>query len=83
MNNFILEKLEKVSNLSESISDNADAAKMALTGLLTNKDRDDIYDDIYVLMTALGNIEDAADLIGNATEDARREFKKEDHNTTK
>ena len=83
MNNFILEKLEKVSNLSESISDNADAAKMALTGLLTNKDRDDIYDDIYVLMTALGNIEDAADLIGNATEDARREFEKEDHSTTK
>ena len=83
MNNFILEKLEKVSNLSESISDNADAAKMALTGLLTNKDRDDIYDDIYVLMTALGNIEDAADLIGDATEGARREFEKEDHNTTK
>ena len=83
MNNFILEKLEKVSNLSESISDNADTAKMALTGLLTNKDRDDIYDDIYVLMTALGNIEDAADLIGNATEGARREFEKEDHNTTK
>ena len=83
MNNFILEKLEKVSNLSESISDNADAAKMALTGLLTNKDRDDIYDDIYILMTALGNIEDAADLIGDVTEGARREFEKEDHNTAK
>ena len=80
MNNFILEKLEKVSNLSESISDNADAAKMALTGLLTNKDRDDIYDDIYILMTVLGNIEDAADLIGDDTGDAKREFEKEDHN---
>jgi len=83
MNNFILEKLEKVSNLSERISDDADAAKMALIGLLTNKDRDDIYDDIYVLMTALGNIEDAADLIGDDTGDAKRAFEKEDHNTAK
>ena len=80
MNNFILEKLEKVSNLSKRISDDADTAKRALVGLLTNKDRDDIYDDIYILMTALGNIEDAADLIGDDTGDAKREFEKEDHN---
>ena len=80
MNNFILEKLEKVSNLSERISDDADTAKRALVGLLTNKDRDDIYDDIYILMTVLGNIEDAADLIGDDTGDAKREFEKEDHN---
>ena len=80
MNNFILEKLEKVSNLSKRISDDADTAKRALVGLLTNKDRDDIYDDIYILMTVLGNIEDAADLIGDDTGDAKREFEKEDHN---
>lgn len=83
MNNYILEKLELVSNLSKSISDFATLAKMALSGLLTDKDRDDIYEDIDVLMTALGDIEDSADLIGNVTESARREFEKEDHNTTK
>ena len=83
MNNFILEKLELVSLLSESISDDAALGKRALSGLLTDKDRDDIYEDINVLMIALGNIEDSADLIGNATEGARREFEKEDHNTTK
>ena len=87
MNNFILEKLEKVSNLSKSISDDADTAKRALVGLLTNKDRDDIYDDIYILMDALEDIKDSADLIGYttgyATEDIKREFGKEDHNTAK
>ena len=85
MNNFILEKLEKVSNLSKSISDDANTAKRALSELLTDKDRDDIYEEylINVLMIALGNIEDSADLIGNVTEGARREFEKEDHNTTK
>lgn len=83
MNNFILEKLEKVSNLSESISDDADTAKRALSGLLTDKDRDDIYNDIDVLMDALEFIKSAANLIGYATEDARRELGKEDHNTTK
>lgn len=41
MNNFILEKLEKVSNLSKSISDDANTAKRALSELLTDKDRDD------------------------------------------
>ena len=83
MNNFILEKLEKVSNLSDIISDDADTAKRALSGLLTDKDRDDIYNDISALMTALENIKDSAYLIGNATEGARREFEKEDHNTAK
>lgn len=85
MNNFILEKLEKVSNLSKSISDDANTAKRALSELLTDKDRDDIYEEylINVLMIALGNIEDSADLIGNATEGARRELGKEDHSTTK
>jgi len=83
MNNFILEKLEKALNLSESISDDADIAKRALSGLLTDKDRDEIYNDISALMTALENIKDAAALIGYATEDAKREFGKENHNTTK
>ena len=83
MNNFILEKLEKASNLSEMISDDANTAKRALSGLLTDKDRDVNYAAIGVLMTALRNIEDAADLIENATEGARREFGKEDHNTAK
>ena len=83
MNNFILEKLEKVSNLSESISDDADTAKRALSGLLTDKDRDYIYNDINALMDALDGIKAAADLIGFATEDAKRELSKEDHNTTK
>jgi len=83
MNNFILEKLEKVSNLSKSISDADDTAKRALSGLLTDKDRDDIYNNIEALMTALDSIMNAADLIGYATEDARREFEKEDHSTTK
>lgn len=41
MNNFILEKLEKVSNLSKSISDDANTAKRALSELLTDKDPDD------------------------------------------
>ena len=83
MNNFILEKLEKVSNLSDIISDDADTAKRALSGLLTDKDRDYIYNDINALMDALDGIKDAADLIGFATEDAKRELSKEDHNTTK
>ena len=83
MNNFILEKLEKASNLSEMISDDANTAKRALSGLLTDKDRDDIYNDINALMDALDGIKAAADLIGYATEDAKREFVKEDHNTTK
>ena len=83
MNNFILEKLEKASNLSERISDDTDVAKRALSGLLTDKDRDDIYNDINALMDALDGIKAAADLIGFATEDARRELGKEDHNTTK
>lgn len=83
MNNFILEKLEKVSNLSKSISDDATLAKRALSGLLTDKDRDDIYEDINVLMGALDGIKAAANIIGNDTGDAKREFEKEDHNTTK
>ena len=83
MNNFILEKLEKASNLSEMISDDANTAKRALSGLLTDKDRDYIYNDINALMDALDGIKAAADLIGFATEDARRELGKEDHNTTK
>ena len=83
MNNFILEKLEKASNLSEMISDDANTAKRALSGLLTDKDRDDIYNDINALMDALDGIKAAADLIGFATEDAKREFEKEDHSTTK
>ena len=83
MNNFILEKLEKVSNLSDIISDDADTAKRALSGLLTDKDRDDIYNDIEALMDALDGIMNAADLIGFVTEDAKREFGKEDHSTTK
>ena len=83
MNNFILEKLEKVSNLSDIISDDADTAKRALSGLLTDKDRDDIYNNIEALMDALDGIMNAADLIGFATEDAKRELGKEDHNTAK
>ena len=83
MNNFILEKLEKASNLSDMISDDANTAKRALSGLLTDKDRDDIYNDINALMDALDGIKDAADLIGFATEDAKRELGKEDHNTAK
>ena len=80
---YIVAKVEKASNLSEMLSDDVDTAKRALSGLLTDKDRDDIYVDIDVLMTALGDIENAANLIGNATQDAKREFGKEDHNTTK
>lgn len=83
MNNFISEKLEKVSNLSDIISDDANAAKRALSGLLTDKDRDYIYNDINAMMNALDGIKDAADLIGFATEDAKRELGKEDHNTAK
>lgn len=80
MNNFILEKLEKASNLSKSISDDAGTAKRALYGLLTGKDRDDIFININVLMGTLDGIKAAADLIGFATEDAKRELGKEDHN---
>jgi len=80
MNNYIVEKLENASNLSESISDEADTAKRALAGLMTDKDRNDIYNDLFVLMTALEKIMAAADLIECATENARREFEKEDHN---
>lgn len=83
MNNYIVAKLEKASNLSERISDDADTAKRALSGLLTGKDRDDIYNDISVLMDALEGIKNATNLIWYATEDARRELGKEDHNTTK
>lgn len=80
MNNYIVAKLEDASTLSESISDEIDTAKRALAGLLTDKDRDDIYNDINTLMDALDGIKAAADLIGFATEDAKREFGKEDHN---
>ena len=83
MNNYIVAKLEQASNLSERISDDADTAKRALSGLLTDKDRDEIYNDIDVLMDALKGIKNSADLIWYATEDAKREFGKEDHNTTK
>lgn len=80
MNNFISEKLEKVSNLSKSISNDAALAKRALSGLLTDKDRDHSYYDLGALISALVNIVDAADRIGFATDDAIREFEKEDHN---
>ena len=80
MNNYIVEKLESASALSEGISDEADAAKRALAGLMTDKDRNDIYNDLFVLMTALDKIMTAADLIECATEHAKSEFEKEDHN---
>jgi hypothetical protein len=83
MNNDILEKLEKVSNLSVSISGDAGAALWALSGLLADLDRDGIYHDVGVLLDALKDIEHSANLIWYATEDAKREFEKEDHNTTK
>ena len=77
---YIYLKYEKASNLSEMLSDDVDTAKRALSGLLTDKDRDDIYNDINALMDALDGIKAAADLIGFAREDAKREFGKEDHN---
>ena len=83
MNNYIVEKLENASTLSESISDEADTAKRALAGLMTDKDRDDIYNDLFVLMTALEKIMTAADRIEWATENAKSYLEKEDHNTTK
>ena len=79
---FVVAKFEQASNLSDAIDDDADTAKRALAGLLTDKDRDDIYNDIDVLMDALGNIKHSASLIGWAAEYAKRELGKEDYNTT-
>ena len=83
MNNDILEKLEKASNLSDTISNTTDTAKRALVGLLTDKDRDEIYNDFDVLMDALEDIKHSASMIGWAAECAKWELGLEDHNTTK
>ena len=83
MNNYIVDKLEDASTLSERISDEVDTAKRALAGLLTDEVRGDLYYDISVLLTVLGNIEDAADLIKCETKNAKSYLEKEDHNTTK
>ena len=80
---YVVAKFERVSNLTDTISNDIDTAKKALAGLLTDKDRDDICYDIGALVTALVRVKDAANLIGYTTEDARRELGKEDHNTTK
>lgn len=82
-NKDYLEKLEKASNLSDAIDDDVDTAKRALAGLLTDKDRDEIYNDIYVLMDTLEDIKYSTSMIGLDTEYVKRELKKEDHNTTK
>ena len=81
-NKDILEKLEQASNLSDTIVDDAATAKRALAGLLTDKDRDEIYNDIDVLMDALEDIKHVAGLIGWGAEYARRKLGEEDHNTT-
>ena len=79
---FVVAKFEQASNLSDAIDDDANTAKRALAGLLTDKDRDDICNDVIVLLDALEAIKDSASLIGWGAEDVKRVLKKEDHNTT-
>ena len=81
--NYVVERFKRASNLLDTISDDADTAKRALAGLLTDKDRDVIYYDIDVLLDALGAIERSALLVGWITGDACGELVREDHNTTK
>ena len=80
---YIVAKFERVSNLSDTISDDAVAARRAFLGLLTSTDRGDRNHDIDVLLDALEGIRRSANMISWAAEDARRELGKEDHNTTK
>ena len=80
---FVVAKFEQASNLSDTIDDDADTAKKALAGLLTDKDRDDIYNDIDALMDSLERIKHSASMIGLGAEDAKRVLKKEGHKTTK
>ena len=78
---FVVAKFEKASNLSDTIDDDADTAKRALAGLLTDKDRDDIYNDIDVLMDSLEDIKYSASMIRWVAEDAKKVLNKEGHKT--
>lgn len=80
---YVVAKFERVSNLTDTISNDIDTAKKALAGLLTDKDRDKIYNDIFALMDELEDIENTAGMIRWDAEDAKRELGKKGHSTTK
>ena len=79
---FVVAKFEQALDLSFTIDEDVVIARRALAGLLTDKDRDKIYNDIDALIDALEEIKHSTSMIKRGAEDAKRELGKEDHNTT-
>ena len=73
----ILDNVDEVTELSESILSDIADAKKGLVALLTDKDALKIYGDIDLLMNTLESINESATRIGWAVAEAKRSSKTE------
>lgn len=80
-NDFILNNVDAVTELSESILSDVADAKRGLAALLTDRDDLKIYGDIDLLMNTLRSINASATQIGWAVEETKRSLKKDDNVT--
>lgn len=73
----ILDNVDEVTELSESILSDVADVKRGIAALLTDKDGLEIYGDIGLLMNALESINASATRIGWTVAETKKSLKKE------